>query len=1109
MANLLSTTVNGNVLVGPSGTAHAYDGAATGKLYFGNQVSDSPTNYHITTNIENFGGSYSKLDIRWYTGQRFYAHNAYGGFRFKEIVGEATIFSISEGDSNVRVTNNLHIGSAGGWITDLLNAKQAASTAINTGNIGSQSVSFATSAESSSVSDGLGTSFLGNGSTNISSGFSRVIRNENGLGGNLNYAPVLHLAASDTMWQIAGGHAGSTNLQWRSGYAGTWSTPWWTILHAGNYTSFAPSLTGTGASGSWGISITGNAATATTATNVAYSGLTGTVPTWNQNTTGTASNANYLNSTRDTPANALQYWQESGLGINEAPSGDWHNTIRMGHGSPLSYYSNTLAIRMTGSGVGDIYTQTIMDGNRQGWKKHWNDSNLTNLNQLTNGPGYVTSSGTVAYANQLTVVGAGATVINANTFQTGILSNYYSTAAISNIPEQGYGSLYNFGGYDNTSLSLQLFSVINHDSSTPTRELYFRMGNNLGFANDWRTIVDSKNIGSQSVANADTVDGLHETAFLRVSANSSSPLNGTFAIGSASGRNFIQSHSGQPLDINPLGNSVTVGSGLAVTGAISASNFSGSSSGTNTGDQTNISGNSNTTSQRVFDDLKINFPSGAGGGYNFGNNHYSMGLDSGNGSWTHPHYRDLIIGYHTGIRLGANYSGVRFYSDSPTTDANSDGNGDGGEALLMTVGGYVGTANHTDVVVNNNLIANSSLRAPIFYDSNDTGYYGNFAGFSRMSEVGVTNNYVYNYDSIDSPRAVAEFGVVGKYVATRSAAADFPSFSFENVYGNHSWGIMARFHIRQSGADRPSIQISSGSSNERWNIGFCTGTDNNFRISQNMGYRPDGSGISDGWGTERFRINTDGTAYLQSTIYTHEISHTNGRVSLTGNLHIDSYNGNDIYMNYYSARGTRIYVGSGTLALHVNTDGLVYMPTVVVNSHSDNTKGYRIHNTSGTSVSAMFTNSSNALVIAAGAVDQINLNKKVYVNGVALGVNFAPSATAGRIDASNDIVAFNSSDERLKENITPIANALDKVKSLTGVEFDWKSEHKEAHGHEGRDTGIIAQQVLAVMPTAVRTNDTGFLAVRYEKLIGLLIEGMKEQQAQINELKAKLDAIAR
>ena len=163
--------------------------------------------------------------------------------------------------------------------------------------------------------------------------------------------------------------------------------------------------------------------------------------------------------------------------------------------------------------------------------------------------------------------------------------------------------------------------------------------------------------------------------------------------------------------------------------------FAANLSGTNTGDQTDISGNSNTTSQRVFSDLKINFPSGSGGGYSFGSSHYSMGLDSGNGAWSDPHYRDLIIGYHTGIRIGAHYSGVRFYSNSPTTDANNDGNGDGGESLLMTVGGYVGTANHTDVVVNNNLIALSSLRAPIFYDSTNTAHYVDPSGGSNIRNL--------------------------------------------------------------------------------------------------------------------------------------------------------------------------------------------------------------------------------------------------------------------------------------------------------------------------------------------------------------------------------------
>ena len=234
------------------------------------------------------------------------------------------------------------------------------------------------------------------------------------------------------------------------------------------------------------------------------------------------------------------------------------------------------------------------------------------------------------------------------------------------------------------------------------------------------------------------------------------------------------------------------------------------------------------------------------------------------------------------------------------------------------------------------------------------------------------------------------------------------------------------------------------------------------------------------------------------------------------NLWFRSYSGNipPSFQSWSRALGTNTDPYPSNMNQYVRTtDDVTHnsttSPTFLVNNHSDNTKGYRIHNTSGSSVSAMFTNSSNQLVIAAGAVDQINLNKKVYVNGVALGVNVAPSATAGRIDASNDIVAYSSSDERLKYNIAPIENALGKVKSLTGVEFDWKPEYKHAHGYEGHDTGIIAQQVEAVMPSAVRTNDTGFLAVRYEKLIGLLIEGMKEQQAQIDELKAKLDGLTK
>ena len=121
--------------------------------------------------------------------------------------------------------------------------------------------------------------------------------------------------------------------------------------------------------------------------------------TFNGTLTGTAQNANHLNTTRDTPGNSLQYWQASGLGITEAPTTDWHNTIRMGHGSPLSYYSNTLAIRMTGSNVGDIYTQTIQSGNRQGWKRHWNDGIAINSTYDISAPIFYDINNTGYYVN--------------------------------------------------------------------------------------------------------------------------------------------------------------------------------------------------------------------------------------------------------------------------------------------------------------------------------------------------------------------------------------------------------------------------------------------------------------------------------------------------------------------------------------------------------------------------------------------------------------------------------------------------------------------------------------------------------------------------------------
>ena len=139
------------------------------------------------------------------------------------------------------------------------------------------------------------------------------------------------------------------------------------------------------------------------------------------------------------------------------------------------------------------------------------------------------------------------------------------------------------------------------------------------------------------------------------------------------------------------------------------------------------------------------------------------------------------------------------------------------------------------------------------------------------------------------------------------------------------------------------------------------------------------------------------------------------------------------------------------------------------------------------------------------SIDPIFENKKLYIasgSGTPLiGGDFAAQTVTitGELRATGDIIAYYSSDERLKDNITPILNALDKVKQIGGYEFDWNDKQST---YEGHDVGVIAQEIEAVLPELVTTRDNGYKAVKYEKIIALLIEAIKEQQCQIDELKS-------
>jgi hypothetical protein len=102
------------------------------------------------------------------------------------------------------------------------------------------------------------------------------------------------------------------------------------------------------------------------------------------------------------------------------------------------------------------------------------------------------------------------------------------------------------------------------------------------------------------------------------------------------------------------------------------------------------------------------------------------------------------------------------------------------------------------------------------------------------------------------------------------------------------------------------------------------------------------------------------------------------------------------------------------------------------------------------------------------------------------------------LSVQGDVIAFSSSDYRLKDNVKEIDNALEKVSQIRGVEFDWNDNQTV---YEGHDIGVIAQEVEAVAPEIVVTRDDGYKAVNYQKLTALLIEAVKELKEEIKELK--------
>ena len=372
-----------------------------------------------------------------------------------------------------------------------------------------------------------------------------------------------------------------------------------------------------------------------------------------------------------------------------------------------------------------------------------------------------------------------------------------------------------------------------------------------------------------------------------------------------------------------------------------------------------------------------------------------------------------------------------------------------------------------------------NMDADAFRDRNNTAYYCDPASTSVLYQLNTNYNiYPQNYG----------IGLVGVYSSTRYQAV----FSMGDSY--------------KLPADGTTTGNLYGLAWSHPNAGGVAGNLNTHGLLA----MENGTWLASVSGSIRCRDDMRAPIYYDSN-NTYYYSDPNG-VSHLGYLRLDwNWGSGDFSSEAFSITGTyasmclRNTTSNTKWLIHTDSNGSIqwyYGGTWYDNSWSRYVQisNGEFHHVSAIKSPIFYDYDDTNYYVNPNGNCRINT---VYAN--SLGVGTSASGTSGEIRATNNITAYYS-DERLKTKLGPIENPIEKVKSLSGFYFE-ANETAVALGYQKkREVGVSAQEVQAILPEIVVPAPISdeYLTVRYEKLIPLLIEAIKDQQKQIDELKALL-----